>query len=252
MSSNVYALAVSGTDLYAGGAFTNAGGVAANYIAKWNGSVWSPLGTGMNNQVRALAANGTNLYAGGFFTSAGGGTANRIALWDGSAWSTLGSGMNDNVYALAVMGGYVYAGGHFTNAGGTSANYIARWNGSTWLAMGSGVSSDVRTLAADNSGHLFLGGFFSSAGTLISPYVVQANIIPVGGWIENIRAGSGSVTLDIVGFPGSTYLVKRANDVNFTTGLTTLLTTNAPADGVFNCVDSNPPGVAAFYRLANQ
>ena len=36
----VYALAVdaSGT-LYAGGDFTTAGGVSANYIAKWDGSV---------------------------------------------------------------------------------------------------------------------------------------------------------------------------------------------------------------------
>ena len=48
---SVYALAVSGTDLYAGGCFTTAGGSAANYIAKWNGSAWSALGSGMNNCV---------------------------------------------------------------------------------------------------------------------------------------------------------------------------------------------------------
>ena len=29
--------------------FTTAGGVAANYIAKWNGSAWSALGSGMDN-----------------------------------------------------------------------------------------------------------------------------------------------------------------------------------------------------------
>ena len=37
MNSSVSALAVSGSDLYAGGYFTTAGGSAANYIAKWNG-----------------------------------------------------------------------------------------------------------------------------------------------------------------------------------------------------------------------
>ena len=42
------ALAVSGSDLYAGGRFTTAGGIAANRIAKWNGSSWSALGSGMN------------------------------------------------------------------------------------------------------------------------------------------------------------------------------------------------------------
>ena len=44
----VYALAVSGTNLYAGGYFTTAGGVTANYIAKWDGSAWSALGSGMS------------------------------------------------------------------------------------------------------------------------------------------------------------------------------------------------------------
>ena len=33
-----------------GGYFTTAGGVTANYIAKWNGSAWSALGSGMNGR----------------------------------------------------------------------------------------------------------------------------------------------------------------------------------------------------------
>jgi hypothetical protein len=44
MNSNVYALAVSGSDVYAGGRFTTAGGNEANRIAKWNGSSWMALG----------------------------------------------------------------------------------------------------------------------------------------------------------------------------------------------------------------
>jgi hypothetical protein len=67
----VCALAVSGGTLYAGGGFTNAGGNAVNYIAQWNGSNWSALGSGMNNGVSALAVSGGTLYAGGGFTKAG-------------------------------------------------------------------------------------------------------------------------------------------------------------------------------------
>jgi len=37
----------SGPALYAGGNFTIAGGVAANRVAKWNGSSWSSLGSGV-------------------------------------------------------------------------------------------------------------------------------------------------------------------------------------------------------------
>jgi hypothetical protein len=71
----VYALAVSGSDLYAGGNFTTAGDSNANYIATWNGSSWSALGSGMGGSypyVRALAVSGSDLYAGGNFTTAGG------------------------------------------------------------------------------------------------------------------------------------------------------------------------------------
>jgi hypothetical protein len=105
-------------------------------------------------------------------------TANYIAKWDGSAWSALGSGMkyDDLVRALAVSGTNLYAGGGFTTAGGVPANSIAKWNGSAWSALGSGMNSEVDALAADGAGHLFVGGYFSLAGTNVSPYIAQANV----------------------------------------------------------------------------
>src|SRR5262249_37765159 len=58
MNNTVLALAVfddgTGPALYAGGYFTEAGGVQVNHIAKWDGTQWSPLGSGMNNTVLAL------------------------------------------------------------------------------------------------------------------------------------------------------------------------------------------------------
>src|SRR5712692_4457734 len=103
-----------GTDgqaLYAGGLFTMAGGVPANNIAKWDGTQWYPLSSGMNDLVRALTVfddgTGPALYAGGDFLTAGGVPANDIASWDGTQWSALGSGMSDPqgsaVFALAVF-----------------------------------------------------------------------------------------------------------------------------------------------------
>ena len=67
---------MSGTTLYAGGYFTTAGEVSANYVAKWDGNAWSALGSGLDGYVFALAVSGTNLYAGGNFTNAGG-----ISFW---------------------------------------------------------------------------------------------------------------------------------------------------------------------------
>jgi hypothetical protein len=82
----VYSLAVSGSDVYAGGHFTGAGGTPVNYIAKWNGSAWSAMGAGVQEPfgnsyqgVYALAPAGGDLYVGGLFTLAGGRASTYLA-----------------------------------------------------------------------------------------------------------------------------------------------------------------------------
>jgi hypothetical protein len=138
----VYALAASGTDVYAGGYFALAGGVTAKYMAKWDGSAWSSLGSGMDWDVNALAVAGRDLYAGGNFTTAGGTSAEYIAKWDGSSWTALGSGMNRPVYALALSDTELYAGGDFTMADGKVSAYVAK----AMLALGppAGLAKTIR------------------------------------------------------------------------------------------------------------
>jgi uncharacterized delta-60 repeat protein len=161
----VYAiLADGGGNLYIGGDFTYVGTVAANRIAKWDGTAWSALGSGADGSVRALALSGTTLYAGGAFGTAGGvANAKYVARWNGTAWSALGTGMNGNVRSLAVIGTNVYVGGEFTMAGTVTANYIARWNGSSWSAMGSGMNGFVNALLPSGT-NLYAGGVFVTAG----------------------------------------------------------------------------------------
>ena len=111
VNDEVYALAVfddgGGPALYVGGLFTTAGGVLARSVAKWDGSSWSALGSGMGGTppvVHALTVfddgSGPALYAAGFFGAAGGVPAKNIAKWDGSSWSALGSGVNNRIDAL--------------------------------------------------------------------------------------------------------------------------------------------------------
>jgi hypothetical protein len=76
----------SGAALYAGGDFTVAGGVAANRIAKWDGSSWTPLGSGMSDAVFALTVfdvpvEGPALIAGGQFLSAFDSRDSNLARW---------------------------------------------------------------------------------------------------------------------------------------------------------------------------
>src|SRR6266851_8886379 len=93
----------SGT-LYIGGAFKVIGTAVAGGVAKWDGTNWSSLGSGVGGAIRALALDSAgNLYAGGAFTNAAL-QATNIARWDGSNWSALGNGVTRQVLSLAVDG----------------------------------------------------------------------------------------------------------------------------------------------------
>jgi hypothetical protein len=75
MSDVVNTLAISGSNIYAGGSFmTVNGGTARNYLAALDlttgtATAWNP---NMNDAVNVLAIIGSNIYAGGRFTAASG------------------------------------------------------------------------------------------------------------------------------------------------------------------------------------
>ena len=163
----VKALAVSGNDLFVGGAFRRVDLVNASCIAKWNGASWSALsgGIGAGESVLSLAVSGSDIYLGGSFESVGGISALNVAKWDGASWSALGSGIYGPVHALAVSGTDVFAAGEFNRAGGAEANNIAKWDGSKWSALGRGVNRFALALAVSGS-DLYVGGAFMNAGEL--------------------------------------------------------------------------------------
>lgn len=177
MNDHVAALVASGSNVYAGGRFSIAGGVSVGCIAKWDGQTWSRLGAGLNGYAYALAISDTNLYVGGRFTTAGGISANNIAKWNGSSWSALGSGIGESpyyisyVYAVAVVGSNVFVGGSFSRAGLSTVDNIAMWNGSSWSAAGtlSGVglysAREVHSLAAAGD-TLYMGGEFGRVNSI--------------------------------------------------------------------------------------
>jgi hypothetical protein len=191
VQSTVSVLAVVGKDLYLGGQFTSAGGVPANYIARYNTDTgsWHALGDGVNNNVFALAVSGTDLYVGGQFTNASGTAANYIARYatDTGNWHALGDGVNRPVVrALSVIGKDLFVGGEFTSAGGVPANRIARYHTDTgsWHALGDGVSGSdfdiVRAFAVSGT-DLYVGGYFPSAGGVPANHIARYDT-ETGSW----------------------------------------------------------------------
>jgi hypothetical protein len=103
--------------------------VAANRIAKWNGTTWSALGTGLSAEARTLANMGSTIYAGGDFLTAGGLSAPYLAAWDGANWAAVDGSANASVYRLLSVGYSLYAGGSFTSIGSKTINRIAVYLG---------------------------------------------------------------------------------------------------------------------------
>ncbi|MBK7644633.1 MAG: hypothetical protein IPJ19_16595 [Planctomycetes bacterium] len=176
----------SGPALYIGGSFTSVGSVLTGPIARWDGTMLTPAGQGLQGTVRALAVydsgSGPQLYAGGSFTLNG--SAVNIVCWNGSAWAALAGGVNRQVWALTVhddgTGPALIVGGEFWQANdfptNTAVNHVGRWNGSAWSPLWTGVggymsgSDFVYSLRSydDGSGsgaQLYAGGYFSNVGS---------------------------------------------------------------------------------------
>ena len=156
-------------DLYVGGAFTNAGGIVANRIAKWDSAseVWTNLDSGMDDTVYALVlkTNG-NLCAGGAFDVAGDVLTDSIAEWDGVTenWTNFGIGIFYEVYALAIgTNNEVFAG----KAASINDFYVEKWDpvSENWTGLELyGLGTTVYTLAIDSNATVYAGGKFSGVG----------------------------------------------------------------------------------------
>ena len=176
--SSVDALAVSGTTLYAGGAFTSIGGQPRNCIAALDtrtgtATFWNPdpHALGFPVLVSALAVSGATVYAGGRFTDIGGQSRNCIAALDVStgsatAWNpNVGGGEYFDINALAVSGATVYAGGSFESIGGQARRNVAGLDTETGTvtAWNPGANAGVFALAISDL-TVFAGGDFDNIG----------------------------------------------------------------------------------------
>jgi hypothetical protein len=160
-------------NVYAAGNLINDQG--KYYVAKWDGTNWTELGSGTN----ALNANHTinsividangNVYAAGYFYNTN--NIYYVSKWDGTTWAELGTGSNalnannGGFYSITLDGGgNVYAAGSFKNVSGSS--YVAKWDGNSWSELGGtnginiGPDNDIFVLSTDIGGNVYAGGEF--------------------------------------------------------------------------------------------
>jgi hypothetical protein len=256
----VRSIAVVGSDIYAGGDFSTAGGLPVNLIARWNGFAWSGLGSGLRGGtfpiVNSIVGSANALYVGGTFANAGSVSANNIAVWNGAEWSSLGAGVDGSVQTIIVKGTNVFVGGGFAHAGGVSVNGIARWNGSQWSALGSGVGPIVTPnydgvyAMAQVRNDLYLGGRFTTAGGIpsegfarwTSPALAAPSMITLN---SPLRLANGQFQFQVTAAAGQNYSIEYSPNL---TNWTPFLATNSPASS-FRVLDSTAPATPRFYRV---
>ena len=170
-NGTVYALAVSGSTVYAGGFFNTIGGQPREYIAALNsedGSAtdWNP---GAGATVETFVMSDPLLYVGGDFMTIGGQPRNHIAalqLADGSP-TAFDPDVNNIVQTMALSDDIVYIGGFFTAVGGEQRNKLAAVSVADGSVTGwnpdATDSANVLALAVSGS-TVYAGGNFSSIG----------------------------------------------------------------------------------------
>lgn len=147
-------VAVLGGDIYIAGTFTSVDGEPARHIARWNGSAWSALGTGVEGSITRLAVMEGALFVFGALGKAGGITMKSVARFDGATWSRpeYDGGFFDVEAALQVgEGTWVSARAvRYFGPGGVQAL--------PWKLAGN--LGEYPTSFAVFEGDLFAGGFF--------------------------------------------------------------------------------------------
>jgi len=153
-------------ELYAGGDIYSINGEPAYNVARWDGSAWHNLGSGLDGLVTRLHGFDDGLYATGYFNNAGGQLAHGLARWDGTQWHSvfdfpLLSGPDLNyIHDVAWYQGQLYVGGNFVDDAGR--NCIVRYDGSAWVSVESGIrgSFSLVNLLEVHDDLLYVAGAF--------------------------------------------------------------------------------------------
>ena len=148
-------------ELYIGGDFTQVGGLVASKVAKWNGTNWSTLGSGLNYTVNDLIEYNGDIYAA---------TTGGIYKWDGSSWSSELTGLTTNYSSLCIYNSQIAASRYF------ASNEVILGSNMTWSNVGSmALSSNCPTTLCVYNNELYCGAGDNNSQTACTGFLVKYN-----------------------------------------------------------------------------
>jgi hypothetical protein len=150
-SADVWSLAISGTNLFAGSNF----GV---FLSTNNGTSWTAVNSGLTDTtVVSFAVLGTNLFAG---VAGTGGDGVFLSTNNGTSWTAVNNGLPKDVWSLAISGTNLFAGTNF-------GVFLSTNNGNSWTAVNTGLTNTNVASFAVSGTNLFAGT--SNAGVWRRP-----------------------------------------------------------------------------------
>lgn len=182
------------------GDFTEAGGVAANRVAIWNGTGFQALGAGVQGTVHCAVEHNGEIYLGGEMLSG----PTDLAKWNGSAWtfSTVFDGKYPLIHALHVHNGQLHAAGAMSGFAGVN-DLVMRFDGTYWLPVGSELNDAILALDTHN-GLLVAAGAFTGFETDPNPLIRHIAALEGNEWSE-LGYGLDATVRDLLNVDGTLY-----------------------------------------------
>jgi hypothetical protein len=186
----VTSIALSGSNVVAGGDFSTYRGTAIRHLAKFDKATdvfdtAFSLNASPNDHVSALLLNGTSLYVGGNFSDVSGQVAPRLAKLDSRSGAidvpfTQSAGVGGNVATLLWHNGALYVGGLISSYRGVPRTGILKLDPTTanpdpaFTPILAGTGS-VAALASDAAGLFYVGGLFTTWNGQPANYLAKIN-----------------------------------------------------------------------------
>jgi hypothetical protein len=170
-------------DLVLVGSFTSMDGAPAEFVARFDGSLFHELPGGPNDPIDSVSLHGSGFVVEGGFLGVASEPANYTAVFDGSSWHPARPGGLGVVCCPSTLSTYegdllISSNNSSLEAPSTTAAHgVARFTPSGWQGLGGGLHGGEVNELLDHDGVLYVQGDFEHTGGVQS----WPNV-PLPGW----------------------------------------------------------------------
>lgn len=162
--------------IIAGGLFNSVGTKTITNIARWDGTKWDSLKSGLNNSVYNTCVHNNNLIAAGDFTKSGSNsTVKYVGQWNGIAWQPINLAYTfktGGIKPLVSFTNKLIIGNVFDTISSIPMRGIAVWDGISFTSMGNNIFTGINSFWVYNS-ELFCGASTNSITCCGSDFVFK-------------------------------------------------------------------------------